>query len=172
MIQNGTFTHIFHPHDEKMFDNACIDIIIFRYCKNKILEKKVLYNDKLMHIINTEGFIIFQKNLYNDNILFKNIFDIYVGIVSGKDEIFKNQELGNIEILNGKEKIEKYIYIEKYPSENERINKYLLDNKDVLIKRKIKNVFFYRSFSKGKRKLPHLAKNNIVSIKYLSVCQK
>lgn len=138
MIQNGTFTHIFHPHDEKMFDNACIDIIIFRYCRNKILEKKVLYNDKLMHIINTDGFIIFQKKLYNDNILFKNIFDIYVGIVSGKDEVFKNQELGNIEILNGKKKLEKYIYIEKYPCENDRINKYLLDNKDKLIKRKIK----------------------------------
>lgn len=40
MIKNGTFTHIFHPHNEKMFENASIDIIIFRYCKNDLIEKK------------------------------------------------------------------------------------------------------------------------------------
>lgn len=31
MIDNGNFTHVFHPNNEKMFDNASIDIIIFRY---------------------------------------------------------------------------------------------------------------------------------------------
>ncbi len=34
MMTNGTFTHIFHPNNEKMFENASIDIIVFRYCKN------------------------------------------------------------------------------------------------------------------------------------------
>ena len=33
MMNNGTFTHIFHPNDEKMFENANIDIIVFRYYK-------------------------------------------------------------------------------------------------------------------------------------------
>ena len=40
MMTNGTFTHIYHPHNEKMFANASIDVIIFRYCKNKLLAKK------------------------------------------------------------------------------------------------------------------------------------
>jgi len=40
MMNNGTFTHIFHPHNEKMFENASIDVIVFRYCKNSSIEKK------------------------------------------------------------------------------------------------------------------------------------
>ena len=50
MMLNGTFTHIYHPNNEKMFEHASIDIIIFRYCKNVLLEKTVLYNDKLLYI--------------------------------------------------------------------------------------------------------------------------
>ncbi len=46
-------------------------------------------------------------------------------MISGKEDVFKNDEYGNIEILNGENKIDKYIYIEKYPSENEKLNKYL-----------------------------------------------
>ena len=52
MMENGTFTHIYHPHNEKLFEGASIDVIIFRYCKNKLLEKKIMYNDKLQYITN------------------------------------------------------------------------------------------------------------------------
>lgn len=66
MMLNGTFTHIYHPHNEKMFENASIDIIIFRYCKNILLEKKVLYNNELLYIINSKGLILFN-NVKNEN---------------------------------------------------------------------------------------------------------
>ena len=56
----------------------------------------------------------------------KDYFDIYVGLVTGKEEVYKNEELGNIEVLNGENKVEKYIFIEKYPCENEKINTHLL----------------------------------------------
>ena len=45
MITNGTFTHIYHPHKENLFENASIDVIVFRYCKNSSLKKQVLYNN-------------------------------------------------------------------------------------------------------------------------------
>jgi len=141
MMNNGSFTHIFHPNDEKMFENASIDIIIFRYCKNPNIIKKVLYNDKLLYITNSDGLITFSEKEANDsdnNIMFKDYFDIYVGIVSGKEEVYKNEYLGNIEVLNGENKIEKYIFIEKYPSENEEINKHLLLHKKELIERGIR----------------------------------
>jgi len=138
MIINGTFTHIFHPHDEKMFENASIDIIIFRYYKNKINEKKVLYNDKILYLINSNGLITFNEKENNNNIKFSDYFDIYVGIVSGKEEIYKNKELGNIEVINKENKIEKYIYIENYPCDNEKINKYLLEHKKELLERGIR----------------------------------
>jgi adenine-specific DNA-methyltransferase len=138
MMINGTFTHIFHPHNENLFENASIDIIIFRYCKNSALEKKVLYNENIMHITNSSGLITFSEEENINNIMFKDKFDIYVGIVSGKEDVYKNSEFGNIEVLNGKGKKEKYIYIEKYPCDNEDINNYLLENKKVLLERGIR----------------------------------
>jgi len=138
MMTNGTFTHIFHPHNEKMFENASIDVIIFRYCKNTSIEKKVLYNDKLLYITNSNGLITFGKEENNNNVMFQEYFDIYVGLVSGKEEVYKNEELGNIEVLNGEDKIDKYIFIEKYPCENEKINKHLLHYKKELIERGIR----------------------------------
>jgi adenine-specific DNA-methyltransferase len=141
MMTNGTFTHIFHPHNEKMFENASIDVIVFRYCKNTLIDKKVLYNDKLMYIRNISGLITFTEENENNNdntILFHDYFDIYVGLVSGKEEVYKNEILGNIEVLNGEEKIDKYIYIKKYPSDNDELNKYLFHHKKQLMERGIR----------------------------------
>jgi adenine-specific DNA-methyltransferase len=121
-----------------MFENASIDIIIFRYCKNNLIEKKVLYNNKLLYIKNSNGLITFEKDENNNSVIFQDYFDIYVGLVSGKEEVYKNKELGNIEVLNGEDKVDKYIYIEKYPSDNENINKYLLEHKKELIERGIR----------------------------------
>jgi adenine-specific DNA-methyltransferase len=138
MMTNGTFTHIFHPHNEKMFDNASIDVIVFRYCKNNLIDKKVLYNDKLLYISNSNGLITVHEKEKNNSVMFQDYFDIYVGLVSGKEEVYKNKELGNIELLNGEEKFDKYIYIEIYPCENENINTYLLQYKKELITRGIR----------------------------------
>ena len=138
MMSHGTFTHIFHPHNEKMFANASIDVIVFRYCKNSLIEKKVLYNDKILYISNSNGLITFDEKVNNNNVLFQDHFDIYVGLVSGKEEVYKNEELGNIEVLNGHNKFEKYIYIETYPCENEKINEYLIEHKNELITRGIR----------------------------------
>jgi len=137
-MTNGTFTHIFHPHNEKMFENANIDIIVFRYCKNNLIEKKVLYNDKLLYITNSNGLITFGEKENNNSVMFQDYFDIYVGLVSGKEKVYKNEELGNIEVLNGEDKVDKYIYIENYPCENEKINIHLSQHKKELIKRKIR----------------------------------
>ena len=105
MMTNGTFTHIFHNHTEKMFDNASIDVIVFRYCKNSLIDKKVLYNDKLLYITNSNGLITFGEEENNNSVLFQEYFDIYVGLVSGKEEVYKNEELGNIEVLMVKIKL-------------------------------------------------------------------
>ena len=138
MITNGTFTHIYHPHKENLFKNASIDVIVFRYCKNSSLKKQVLYNNNLLYIINNEGLITFNKNENTSYVSFKNCFDIYVGLVSGKEKVYKNKEHGNIEVINGENKIDKYIYIEEFPCNNPKINKYLIAYKNELISRKIK----------------------------------
>jgi len=139
MMTNGTFTHIFHPHNENMFENASIDVIVFRYCKSKTIEKKVLYNDKLRYITNGNGLITFgDEETEEQQVRFQDYFDVYVGLVTGKEDVYKNSELGNINVLNGENKVEKYIYIERYPCENEKINSHLLSHKKELIERGIR----------------------------------
>jgi adenine-specific DNA-methyltransferase len=138
MMINGSFTHIYHPHNEKLFEDASIDILIFRYNKNNTIIKKVLYNNELKYIINSDGLITFNDININNNVIFKDYFDIYVGIVNGKEEVYKNANLGNIEVLNGENKVSKYIYIDKFPCENEQVNEYLLEHKKELLERGIK----------------------------------
>lgn len=119
MMDNGKFTHIYHPNNENMFENASIDIMIFRYYKNKCIDNKILFNDRNMYIYNNNGIITFdEEDNKNNDIIIQNYFDIYVGLVSGKDEVYKNNELGNILLLNGENKLD------KYPSENDDINTY------------------------------------------------
>jgi len=139
MMTNGTFTHIFHPHNENMFENASIDVIVFRYCKSKTIEKKVLYNDNFRYITNGNGLITFaDEETEEQQVRFQDYFDVYVGLVTGKEDVYKNSELGNMNVLNGENKVEKYIYIETYPCENEKINRHLLNHKTDLIERGIR----------------------------------
>lgn len=138
MINNGSFTDIYHPHNEKLFENASIDVLIFRYEKNKDLEKEVLYNNVKMYINNSNGLITFSDTKIENKILIKDLFDVYVGIVSGKDDVYKNSTYGNIEVINGENKIDKYIFIDKFPTKNKKLNEYLLENKDSLLDRGIR----------------------------------
>ena len=139
MMTHGTFTHIFHPHNEKMFEHASIDVIVFRYCKNAAIEKKVCYNDKVMYITNSNGLITFSAEKESKNqVMFQDYFDIYVGLVSGKEEVYKNGKLGNIQVLNGEDKVDTYIYIDKFPCDDAKINQYLLGYKKPLMERGIR----------------------------------
>lgn len=138
MITNGTFTHIFHPNNEGLFEDAAIDVLIFRYCKNNKLPKKVSYNDKKLHITNCNGLITFNQRQITSSIKFEDYFNIYVGLVSGKENVFKHDELGNIDVLNGDGIIERYIYINKFPTENDELNEYMKTHKNELLQRKIR----------------------------------
>jgi adenine-specific DNA-methyltransferase len=167
MFSKGTITHVFHPNNEKLFENATIDVIVFRYEKTKQMDfSKVLYNDKEMYIQNKEGLITFAEEKLESKKYINDFFNVYVGIVSGKEEIYKNEEFGNIEIITGDSKKEKYILIEKFPCENEKINKYLLENKEILIERKIKkfnekNWFEWGALRNIKQIKEHLGKDCI-----------
>lgn len=161
MMSNGTFTHIFHPNNENMFENATIDIIVFRYCKNIKLEK-VNFNDELLYIINSCGCLTFEKNKLNGReSKFQDYFNIYVGLVSGRESVYKNEELGNMKIINGHNKIDNYIYINKFPCDDERINAYLLSHKEELMNRKIRKFNESNWFEFGAPRNINKIKDNI-----------
>jgi len=110
MMEIGSFTHIYHPNNEHLFENATIDVIVFRYVLGAD-KGTVLYNDVLMNVINNNGMLSFRNLDDTSSMLIKDYFDVYVGMVSGKEEAYKNPEYGNIDILNGEDKIDRYIYI-------------------------------------------------------------
>jgi adenine-specific DNA-methyltransferase len=139
MYVNGVFTHIFHPHNEHMFENATVDVIIFRYQKTKNIEKKCIYNNKELYTYNGNNIIYFLKDKPTNVCVFENIFHIYVGMVSGKESVFQNDMYGNTNILTGNEVYKKYILIEKFPTDNNALNEYLLKYKHVLMSRKIRH---------------------------------
>ena len=139
MMKSGTFTHIYHPNNENLFANASIDIIVFRYYNWPKQKKKTLYNNQLKYLINTNGIITFSNTEITNNFIIGDYFNVYVGMVTGKEAVYKNNQFGNITLLNKKNVRDKYIFIEVFPTPNENLNNYMLENKDILINRKIKS---------------------------------
>jgi adenine-specific DNA-methyltransferase len=135
MDKLGTFTDFYFPQNEKLFNKACVDITVFRYQKTKMVSK-CNYNDviKYYHICN--GILTFSDSPLQGNSL-EQYFDIYVGLVSGKDEVFSHKD-GNIKVLIGEEKYKTFIYFEHFSSSDTILNQHLINHKQELLNRKIR----------------------------------
>lgn len=140
MMSHGTFTHIIHPNDETLFAKASVDVIVFRYCKDGSLSNKIMLNENEKYLVNSKGVLTFSDTQQTYTETFSDYFDIHVGMVTGKEDVFKNTIHGNIELLNGKDKIDKYILIEKFPTGDKALDEYMLSHKQVLMDRKIKKI--------------------------------
>lgn len=137
MVENGSFTDFLFPNDEKLFDNANIDVMVFRYEKTGVCcQTKTIVNGKEMFFNVNNGIITFSEDM-KTGFAVNEMFDVYVGIVSGRDEIYRSS-IGNIDVLCDKDKLEKFIFAETFPTSNETINAHLLKNKQELMSRKIK----------------------------------
>jgi adenine-specific DNA-methyltransferase len=135
MVQHGSFTHFLFPHDEKLFDSASVDVVVFRYRKG-IFTQMVQVNDEIKFCNTIDGIVTFSDTaLCGDTV--SNVFNVYVGLVSGKDEVYK-VPFGNTEILLDEGDTEKFIFTTLFPSGNKTIDAHLLQNKNQLMNRKIK----------------------------------
>lgn len=135
MTQTGSFTDFLFPHNEKLFEGASVDVVVFRYEKG-CMSSKTSVNGKEMHCNVNKGIITFSENQISGNPI-DSAFDVYVGLVSGKDEVYR-VPFGNIDVLTDKGSIAKYVFAETFPTKNEQIDAHLLANKDELMNRKIK----------------------------------
>lgn len=142
MMLNGHITDIFHPDDEKLFSDASINVIVFRYVKTvpnlAVGQAVTIYNEEKMFLNNSNGMITFSKDQKKDQIAISELFDVFVGIVSGKDSVFKNAQFGNIDVLSSEHKTDKFILVDKFPTESKELNDYLLTKKTDLLARKIR----------------------------------
>jgi adenine-specific DNA-methyltransferase len=136
MMEHGVFTHIYHPNKENMFKNASIDVLIFRYMKNSTMDKVVIFNGIKKSIINVKGFITFVDTLSCGQSL-GDIFNIGVGMVTGREKIYRN-DMGKMDMLVKYNEVKKYIWIDSMPCDDVELNKYMLYNKKSLMDRKIR----------------------------------
>jgi type II DNA modification enzyme (methyltransferase) len=88
LYKNGTITHFYDYGDMKLFKEACPNICIFRYEKGNFSYQTETFSGKRNLFINN-GIISFSscKNVR----LLGELFEIKVGAVSGKDEIFESK---------------------------------------------------------------------------------
>ena len=135
MIKEGSFTDFLFPHDEKLFEGASVDVVVFRYEKG-VKTKECSVNGKKMICNVNSGIITFSETVVTGNPL-SDTFNVYVGLVSGRDEVYRN-ESGTMNILNDKDRVQKYIFAETFPTGNTHIDAHLRANKSVLLERRIR----------------------------------
>ena len=135
MTKAGSFTDFLFPNDEKLFDGASIDVVVFRYEKGVLTnETNVNGSTRVCNVNN--GIITFSEGEVTGTPMC-DIFNVYVGIVSGRDEIYR-VPFGNISVLSDKDRVEKFIFVEEFPSNNQQIDEHLLSHRNELGNRKIK----------------------------------
>jgi len=135
MTQNGSFTDFLFPHNEKLFEGASVDVVVFRYEKGCVSSKTAV-NGKEVHCNVNKGIITFSDNLISGHPV-ESAFDVHVGLVSGKDDVYR-VPFGNIDVLTDKGSIAKYVFAETFPTTNAQIDAHLLAHKEALMSRRIK----------------------------------
>jgi adenine-specific DNA-methyltransferase len=135
MTAVGSFTDFLFPNDEKLFDGASVDVVIFRY-EHGLMSGISTVNGLTKTINISDGIITFSDGVVTGTRI-ADLFDVAVGFVSGKDSVYK-VPIGNVEILSDQGKVDKFIVTEAYPSGNAAIDAHLLKHKAALLERKIK----------------------------------
>ena len=135
MTSVGSFTHFYFPHNEKLFQDANVDVMVFRY-QLGLITNKTKVNEKEMFCNVNRGIITFSE-IEENGVTIDTLFDVYVGIVSGKDKVYRSL-IGNIDVLVDKDKTERFIFPESFPTNDEKIDEYLQKHKPELLARRIK----------------------------------
>jgi len=129
LFDNGSFTYFRETGDDKIFKDACLNCVIFRYVKGDLSHK--LDDGRIFNIVG--GNIVFSKQI-ESGITLQDVATVKVGEVSGCDEIFVNNEYGNKEFVWSQTRVNgttrRMIYELQIP--------YLNQFKDKLLSRKAK----------------------------------
>lgn len=147
MVDLGSFTDFLYPDNEKLFEESVVDVVIFRYqlglkstvCVRNGVTVSWRFNEGIVTFAGTAAASASESNGSNGSSdkTIGNLFDCYVGFVSGRDTVFCS-DLGDLELLCDKDKVRKYIYVTAYPSGNAAVDDYLKGHKTELMQRKIR----------------------------------
>lgn len=135
MTQTGSFTDFLFPHDEKLFEGASVDVMVFRYEKG-LFQEQTRVNGNIVFCNVNKGIITFSDSEVS-GVSIDSMFHVFVGLVSGRDEIYR-APFGNIDVLTDKDRAEKYIFTTTFPTANTEIDTHLQKHKADLMARKIR----------------------------------
>ena len=130
IYDTGSMNIIIDYGDSVIFKNANPNVIIWRYQKG-LFDRKSVYNSKERVFSFNKGHLCFTENA--NVIRFGDLFYVKVGGVSGKDDIYTHDS-GNIDFVcsytNKTGETKKMIY--------NKVTDHLIQHKDILLQRKIK----------------------------------
>lgn len=139
MCEMGAFTHFFYP------SNSSLDVVVIRHESGAQQDKYVEVNGQTKKIRIHCGVITFEdikEDTEDDNntytpfsvstIAIRDWFDVYTGISTGKDSVFRNGPNGNLQLMVGNDEFAWFTHITKFPSPCQETNDYLLEHKDEL----------------------------------------
>jgi adenine-specific DNA-methyltransferase len=135
MVAAGSFTDFFYPGKEGLFSGASVDVMVFRYQKD--LNTAVATVNGVEKGYTVRNGILSFTSAVPSSVALNTLFDVYVGIVSGRDEVYR-QPFGNVEVLMDKGRKEKFIVTRKFPTGNKQIDQHLQAAKAELLGRKIR----------------------------------
>lgn len=135
MMQEGCFTDVLFPHNERLFEGAAIDVMVFRYEKG--VQSRITVVNGTPRTCQIQGGIISFTDQAVHGTPLSDLFNVYVGLVSGMDAVYK-VPFGNVRILTDKDAATPFILVDAYPSGNTQIDAHLATHKDALMGRKIK----------------------------------
>ena len=135
MMQEGCFTDVLFPNDERLFDGAAIDIMVFRYEKGA--QSRITLVNSVPRTCQIQGGIVSFTDQPVQGRPLSDLFNVYVGLVSGMDAVYK-VPFGNVGILTDKETITPFILVDTYPCGNTQIDAHLATHRNALMGRKIK----------------------------------
>jgi len=136
MATEGSFTHFYFPHDESLFEDASVDVVVFRYQKDLRTTTTIVNGIERNYCV-TNGILTFTDSGETLPRL-GSLFDIYVGMVTGRDEIYK-VPFGTIDMRIDRDRVERYLFPTSFPTESQQINEYLLQHKPALMARRIRS---------------------------------
>jgi len=165
MWTNGRFTHVYHPHSDRLFTSAGIDTLLFRYqindttqiainsVINSVINSTVVYNNAPTTAKLCGGSIITFNNctMEQPNETLSMLTTVHVGMASGRESVLQNDKYGKMSLLDGENNRKSYIFIDPLIALTDRgkgwsswddvpdeVRRYLEANKPALLSRKFR----------------------------------
>ena len=138
MCTQGGFTDVYRPNSERLFSGATVDVMVVRYekspgiqhvCRDRVTGASQSYT--------TDGGIIaFYDATEPPGVRLGDVATVHVGLVSGCEEVYANEEHGKTSVLVSDGCIRRYVV--PTGAQDPVVKNYLLKHKDRLLARRIR----------------------------------